>query len=265
MSEIASTSTTTRVKSYWEESSCGTNRTRQTKHSPDYFEEIEAFRYRHEPYIHSFAQFTRWRNRDILEVGVGAGTDFLQFVRAGARAHGVDLTAESIDNVRARLEHEQLEAQDLRVCNAEKLPYDNGVFDLVYSWGVIHHADNMEQVLDEMYRVAKPGGMIKIMVYNVNSLHAWYMYFRHALLRGRPFHSRRWAIFNFQESYATKAYSRREIRRLLDRYPHADLRFECWDQLIRKGAKWESLRRFLQALTPSWMRWYLAFQFRKES
>jgi len=254
---------TDRVRTYWDQASCGTNRTEKNKFSLEYFEEIEEFRYRHEPYIHSFAQFTRWHGQKVLEIGIGAGTDFLQFVRAGACAHGVDLTQESVENVSNRLRVYCLEAKDLRVCNAEQLPYESGFFDLVYSWGVIHHAENMEKVFAEIYRVTRPGGRIKIMIYNLNSIYAWYRFVRHALPRGHLFDGRRWAIYHFQESFATKAYTAREIRNLLGQYAHSDLRFYYWEQRIRDGARCELLRRFLQRIMPRRMRWYLAFEFTK--
>jgi ubiquinone/menaquinone biosynthesis C-methylase UbiE len=253
----------TRVRNYWERASCGTNRTAEPKHSRAYFEQIEAHRYGCEPYIHSFAQFTRWRDKDVLEVGVGAGSDFLQFARAGARAHGVDLTEESVANVAARLRLYGVQAADLRVCNAERLPYADASFDLAYSWGVIHHAENMPAVFREIYRVTRPGGHVRIMVYNLNSVHAWYRYVRHSLLKGRPWRGRRWAIHHFQESIATKAYTRREIKRLLADFPHQDLSFQFWDQHVTPTARLASIRRIVQGLTPPAMRWYLAFQFRK--
>ncbi len=260
-----SSTTTSRVKDFWEAGSCGTNRTDRPKHTREYFAEIEEFRYRYEPYIHQFAQFTRWYGKDMLEVGVGAGSDFLQFARGGAHVHGVDLTEEAVENVQARLALDGLQAADLQACNAERLPYADESFDLVYSWGVIHHAENMERVFDEIYRVTRPGGTVKIMVYNVNSTHTWFKYIWHALLRGKPFHGRRWAIYHFQESYATKVYSRSEITQLLKQYPHRDVRFSFWDQLIRPGAKFETTRRLIQNLTPPSMRWYMAFEFQKES
>jgi ubiquinone/menaquinone biosynthesis C-methylase UbiE len=254
---------TEQVKAYWEQASCGTTITQQPKHSLAYFEEIEDFRYRVEPYIHSFAQFTRWHEKRILEVGVGAGTDFVQFVRAGAQATGVDLTEEAVENVRHRLHVYGLEAEEVRQCNAERLPFPDGAFDLVYSWGVIHHAENMEAVLAEIYRVARPGGTVKIMVYNLHSVHTAYMYLRHALLRGRLTKSPRWAIYNYQESFATKVYSRRDIERMLRPFPHQDLRFHYWNQLVRPGARLEGPRRLLHELAPHWTRWYLAFVFVK--
>ena len=64
--------------------------TKYKKFSVDYFNDIEHRRYTIEPEIFSFAQFTRYRNQKVLEVGIGAGTDFVQWVRAGAKAYGVD-------------------------------------------------------------------------------------------------------------------------------------------------------------------------------
>ena len=49
----------------------------------------------------------------------------------------------------------------------------------------------------------------------------------------------------------------------MQRYPHRDLRISYWDQLIRSGARFETPRRWLQRLMPSWMRWYMGFEFVK--
>lgn len=64
------------VTDFWEKESCGTFVTNKEKHTFEYFEEIEKHRYKVEPEIFSFAQFTRYNGKKILEVGVGAGTDF---------------------------------------------------------------------------------------------------------------------------------------------------------------------------------------------
>ena len=69
------------VFSYWNEEACGTGFTNEEKYSIDYFEEIEAIRYKLEPYIYSFAQFDQYRNKKILEVGVGAGSDFINWLK----------------------------------------------------------------------------------------------------------------------------------------------------------------------------------------
>jgi SAM-dependent methyltransferase len=252
------------IREFWELASCGTTVTTAPKHSRDYYEDVERFRYEMEPFIHSFAQFSRWLGKRVLEVGVGAGTDFIQFALAGAKVAGVDLTDEAVENVRHRLSVYGLEAESVQQCNAEKLPFPNDSFDLVWSWGVIHHAENMEAVLAEIHRVTKPGGTIKLMVYNTRAPYAWYMYLRHAFLRGRITKGRRWAIYEFHgESFATKAYTPDELRTIMRAYPHRDLRFHFWDQKVSDDMFLAGPRRLLYRLIPRSMGWYLGFEFEK--
>src|SRR5205814_5363649 len=105
---------------------------------------------------------------------------------------------EAVKNTKERLNLYGLKAEELRVCNAEKISYPDNTFDLVYSWGVIHHAEDMEKVFSEIYRVVKIGGTVKIMVYNINSIYTWYTFFRHGLPK---FKSRQWVLFHYRESY----------------------------------------------------------------
>ncbi|OQA36389.1 MAG: Demethylrebeccamycin-D-glucose O-methyltransferase [Candidatus Dependentiae bacterium ADurb.Bin331] len=206
------------VQAYWNKESCGTSVTQQSKFSKIYFDEIETYRYEIEPEIFSFAQFTRYYGKRVLEVGIGAGTDFIQWVRSGAQAYGVDLTPESIEHTRQRLMIEQLHAFDLQVADAEQLPYPDNSFDLVYSWGVIHHSPNTEQCLRELVRVVRPGGTIKIMVYNRRSLFAFYRYVLCGLLKGKPLRSFKNILFYDQESLGTKAYTMKEVRTMIKQH-----------------------------------------------
>lgn len=88
------------VKDYWNEQPCGTQFSDSEKLSQRYFNDIEKHRYFVEPEIFSFAQFTRFHGQKLLEVGVGAGSDFTQWVRAGTKAHGIDATAEGVAHVK---------------------------------------------------------------------------------------------------------------------------------------------------------------------
>lgn len=207
------------VRAYWNKASCGTEHISKKKYSSEYFEEIEQWRYIIEPEIFSFAQFSRYRGKKVLEVGIGAGTDFVQWVRSGALAYGIDLTEEAVSNTQKRLLLDNLKAEEIKVADAEHLPYEDNFFDLTYSWGVIHHSPDMEQCLREMIRVTKTGGSIKLMVYNRNSLFAFYRYLLCGLLKGTP--CARWndILFHHQESLGTKAYAAKEIRSLLMKYP----------------------------------------------
>lgn len=202
------------VQDFWEDQVCGTHFADDDKFSDGYFGQIEEKRYQLEPFIHSFAQFTRYRNKKVLEVGVGAGTDFVQWARAGARVHGVDLTEESIIHVQQRLKLEGLDVVDLYQGDAEHLKYEDNSFDLVYSWGVIHHSPDCFQALKEIVRVVKPGGQIRVMVYHRYSVAAFMTWFRNCLLRGHPFHSIAYAVANFVESPGTKAYTQAEMEQM---------------------------------------------------
>ncbi len=208
-----------RVKAYWSRETCGTGVATSAKYSRQYFEEIEENRYRIEPEVFSFAQFTRFRGQKVLEVGVGSGTDFIQWVRAGAKAYGVDLTEEAVEHVKKRLEVYGLSAEEVRVADVENLPYSDNTFDLVYSWGVIHYAPNTLKALEEIIRVTRAGGKIKIMIYNRRSLWAFYKYLRFGLLRGKPFANVSSIIYKQCAGGGAQAFTTTEVKRNLSRYP----------------------------------------------
>src|SRR5215469_3505923 len=88
------------VYDYWNRRTCGTELAQAPKFTREYYEQIESHRYSWEPQIFPFAQFTRHCGQKVLEVGIGAGTDFVQWVRAGAKAYGVDLTPEAVEHVK---------------------------------------------------------------------------------------------------------------------------------------------------------------------
>src|SRR5688572_18407975 len=123
-----------RVREYWNSQPCGSTTASSPMHTRAYYDEVEEHRYRVEPEILSFAQFTRFHGQKVLEVGVGLGTDFLQWVRAGAEAHGLDLTEEAVSHAKRRLDLYGLQAESIQSGDAEHLPFESGYFDLVYSW-----------------------------------------------------------------------------------------------------------------------------------
>ena len=146
------------VRAFWNQQSCGTEVAKASKFTAGYFEEIEAFRYFDQPFIHAFAQFTRYHGKKVLEVGFGAGTDFIPMARAGARLTGVDLTPEALAHARERITVYGLPAPEaLQVADAEHLPFPSDTFDLGYSFGVLHHSPDTGKALAELVRVRAPG------------------------------------------------------------------------------------------------------------
>jgi len=212
------------VRQYWNQQSCDTQVAGAAKFSKEYFEEIENFRYRDQPFIHSFAQFARYHGRRVLEVGFGAGTDFIQWLRAGAVVSGIDLTPEALENLTRRIEVYDLPKPE-RICvgDAEKLPFPPDSFDLGYSFGVLHHTPDTVRAIGELVRVIRPGGELKIMLYNRRSIYAVNQWIKHALLKAHPWTSVSQVIWNHLESIGTKAYTRRELRRIFLDLPLDDV------------------------------------------
>jgi len=197
---------TERVKSYWERRPCGMVDDLELG-SEAYFRRIEEHRYTTERMIRDVAELERWSGMSSLEVGVGQGTDLVQFARAGAQAAGVDLTEAGIALARQRLAQERLDG-DLRVADAVELPFADSSFDLVYSWGVLHHMPDPGLALEEIHRVLKPGGEIRLMLYSRHSWVALMLWLRHGAFRGK---SAREVIASHMESPGTKAYTTQEI------------------------------------------------------
>jgi ubiquinone/menaquinone biosynthesis C-methylase UbiE len=245
-----------RVRDFWEQEPCGTapaivgDRTARTR---EWFEQVEQYRYEVEPFIHSVAQFTRHRGKRILEVGVGAGTDHLQWARAGCECHGVDLTEAAIEMTRERLALYGLTSQLQRV-DAETLPFGNAEFDLVYSWGVIHHSEDPNRIVRVIARVLRPGGTFIGMLYGRKSVTAWLLWARHALATGRPWRTPSDVIWHHVESIGTKAYTQQEIQVLFA--PFAAVR----TQPILALSDRDRLPRWITKFYPSRWGWFVAVQ-----
>jgi len=191
------------VRAFWEAEACGER----------YGAEQDRVRYELEPEIPGFADFESAVDKRVLEIGVGMGADFLRWARIGARATGVDLTDRAVALTRRRLADEGLEA-DLRVADAEALPFADGEFDIVYSWGVLHHTPDPARALAEAQRVLAPGGELRLMLYHRRSWVALAAWVKFGLLRGRPWATLRDAVAHV-ESPGTQAFTPREVRALL--------------------------------------------------
>ena len=158
------------IKEYWNRRPCNINHSKKEKNTKEYFDEVEAKKYKVEYHIPRFAEFEKTNGLKMLEVGCGIGTDATNFVRHGAIYTGIELSENSLEITKTRFNVFDLQG-DLRCMSGEDLEYhfESESFDLAYSFGVIHHAENPEIVFDQIYKVLKKGGTFKFMVYAKNS------------------------------------------------------------------------------------------------
>lgn len=257
------------VQKFWNDDVCGTWEIDEEKFTREYFESIEEHRYKLQPEIFAFAQFPRFHGQKLLEVGVGAGTDFIQWVRSGTRAYGIDLTEEAVAHVQHRLKLYNLQAQEVKVGDAENIDYPDNEFDIVYSWGVIHHSPDTLKALSEIVRVLKPGGRAKIMVYHRNSLLARLFWVKHALLKFRPWKSVSWVLWHYMESIGTKAYSVKEMEKILESHPVENVvvkpLYSFYDRLGRFNKLFQKAAKILTAIFGrEKIGWFLTFEFTKK-
>lgn len=215
------------VKEYWDKRPCN------IRHSPaqigtrQYFDEVEARKYFVEPHIPQFAEFDKWKGKRVLEIGCGIGTDTINFARAGAKVTALDLSDKSLELAKKRAEVYGLsESITFYQANAEELSSVVPVepYDLVYSFGVIHHTPHPERVIEQIRHFVKPGSIIKIMIYHRYSWKALWILFVYG--KG-AFWKLNELIAKYSEaqtgSPVTYAYSKKSIRKLLRGFEITDI------------------------------------------
>lgn len=213
------------VYRYWNLESCGERYAIGNSNIKKYISE-ELNRYKLEPYIKKFANFKQFKNKVVLEIGVGFGCDHSQIARQKPRSlRGIDLTERSIKNVKLRFKTLGLKSL-LKKGNAENLYFKNNTFDAVYSWGVLHHSPNTQKCFDEVYRVLKPGGTAKIMIYHKHSFVGWMLWVKYGLLNFKPFKSLKDIYANYLESPGTKAYTIQEAQELVKKFSKKKFRVQ---------------------------------------
>ena len=162
------------VRSFWERHVNNEYYTREERGSESYFREIEARRYAYHYHLPELFERIARRGVDgrrLLEIGCGIGIDTLRLARLGFReVVAVDLAEAAIEIAAERAAREGLDNVRFSLGNAERLEHEDGSFDVVYSFGVIHHTPDMERAVAEIHRVLRPGGRAYVMIYHSRSL-----------------------------------------------------------------------------------------------
>jgi ubiquinone/menaquinone biosynthesis C-methylase UbiE len=213
------------VKEFWDGKSCGEIYAEGDTERLFYDSE-SVRRYELEPYIPGFAKAHEGKDKDVLEIGVGMGTDHAEWAKSKPKSlNGIDLTPRAVAHTRKRLALLDL-SSNINEGDAEQLPFSEESFDLVYSWGVLHHSPDTQRAINEVYRVLRPKGTARIMIYHKYSLTGYMLWIRYGLLKWHPCRSLGSIYHNYLESPGTKAYTVREAREMFSRFSRVDPRIQ---------------------------------------
>jgi ubiquinone/menaquinone biosynthesis C-methylase UbiE/uncharacterized protein YbaR (Trm112 family) len=175
------------------------------------------------------------KDKEVLEIGSGAGAHSALFCKAGAKMTALDLTLDRVVSTRNKLSLiDEVQSSYVVQGDAEHLPFEDNYFDIVYSNGVLHHTPDTLRTIQEVYRVLKPGGRAIIMLYAKHSYLYWVNIFllrgvilgnlfRHSNWLGR---TTEWMSNSKQKIYnpETKVYSRAGINQLFYEFENIHIR-----------------------------------------
>src|SRR5258706_11420500 len=162
--------TEVQVQEFWQHHPCGETLVGGLGGDDDaafekFFNQYDQLRFAESPQLLRNLDRCEFAGKRTLEIGLGQGADSEQLIRRGAIWSGLDLTEESVRRVRKRLELHGLPYQDLKRGTALEIPFPSESFDVVYSYGVLHHIPEIGRAQREIMRVLKPGGQLIAMLY----------------------------------------------------------------------------------------------------
>mgnify|MGYP003137593186 FL=1 len=164
------TATIEDVKNYWNNRPCNIRHSSKELGTIDYFDEVSAKKFFVEPHILDFTKFPDWKGKKVLEIGCGLGTIGINFASNGADYTGIELSDESLKLAKQRFDVNGIDGKFFSG-NAEHLstfvPVEK--YDLIYSFGVIHHSPYPEKILFEIERYMNKDSILKIMLYAKDS------------------------------------------------------------------------------------------------
>jgi 2-polyprenyl-3-methyl-5-hydroxy-6-metoxy-1,4-benzoquinol methylase len=180
---------------------------------------------------------------DFIDVGCGSGLFSLAARKMGASVHSLDFDPASVRCTRLLKE---------KVCAGDELwkieeasilhppqTLSSTQFDIVYSWGVLHHTGRMWQAIENTATLVKPGGTLFISIYNDQGFfsRAWKRIKRVYCLA--PQIMKNMMVLGFGTYYESKALASRVLRQ--------GKLFRSHDELLRRRGMsiWNDVRDFV--------------------
>lgn len=161
----------------WERKAVGGKRAHAPAGTPEYFEQVRTYRYGYEtPFIPATFRFSDLAGKRVLEIGVGLGIDAIEMMRNGCVYTGLDITQNHLNLTRRHIEVESREKQLEALIDGDLLTADlQDNYDVIYSFGVLHHIAHEGEYLEKLRQLLKPGGELRVGVYSKYSFFNAYL------------------------------------------------------------------------------------------
>lgn len=217
-----------------------------------------------DPWIAKAIPFSSGKEKKVLEIGFGMGSDLLNWANHGADCYGIDITPEHYRLATLNFALHKKQAQ-LKLADASDIPFPSQYFDIVYSNGVLHHTPDTVRSISEAYRVLRPGGRFIFTMYRTYSaFHLVAKILVEGLLQGKLRKLGYRGLMATVEYGAdgvirkplVKTYSRKQLKHILEDFSKVEFKVAYFkrEHLLRFG-KW--MPRFLEKWLERWLGWYL--------
>jgi ubiquinone/menaquinone biosynthesis C-methylase UbiE len=123
------------------------------------------------PYLlQKYIMLNELHDKDVLEIGLGFGTVGEKLFLNSKSYVGLDYAKNPVELMNYRIKEKACDnkAKSIRG-DAKKLPFNDNNFDYIVSIGCLHHTGDVQNCVNEIYRVLRQNGTCLIMLYNKNS------------------------------------------------------------------------------------------------
>lgn len=165
----------TTVEQYWNENVDNWKIAKQLPAaSPEFFQEVERYRFDKLDYLPKAVDFSAFSELQVLDVGCGLATDLSRFASNGAMVTGIDIAPRAIELATKNFAWRGLDGH-FEIMDGQKMTFADNTFDFVYCHTVLHFTQDPTLMVNEIFRVLKPGGTALLMAINRRS----WLFFMH--------------------------------------------------------------------------------------
>ena len=173
------------------------------------FKQIETRVFAASPFLRQWFDRMDFQGQKVLDVGCGSGALSCRLAKTGARVTAIDITEAAVALARRNARAQGLDMDIVRM-DAEDMALPPASFDFVFSWGVLHHTDDIGAAFREVSRVLRPGKSGLVMVYHRASAVYYLNGLKWLLVKGKLFRGH--TLQSVQDFY-TDGYYHRYLRR----------------------------------------------------